>query len=223
VARPESHTPGYLTGVYHAPVYGSVEGVGRHRAGIRPYSVAELTTGRSLCTIVRTLLLGGHFVHFSAIPNAEAVGSLGKPGTARDLPSGRRTTRVGQRERTVAESKKGAVQVSTSNRGSDRSGAASPDAHSELKPPASPAPSLPTQPVVPDAPTVIRPSSSPGPVGKQMTVISGGVPSPITSSVPLSTNELGNLLEEEMLGPLRLDKFIGGGGMGAVFRAHDTP
>ena len=112
--------------------------------------------------------------------------------------------------------------MSTSNRGSDRSGAASPDAHSELKPPASPAPSLPTQPVVPDAPTVIRSSSPSGPMVKQMTVISGGVPSPITSSVPLSTNELGNLLEEEMLGPLRLDKFIGGGGMGAVFRAHDT-
>jgi serine/threonine protein kinase len=36
------------------------------------------------------------------------------------------------------------------------------------------------------------------------------------------TAEIGQLLEGSMLGPYRLDGFIGGGGMGAVFRALDT-
>ena len=36
------------------------------------------------------------------------------------------------------------------------------------------------------------------------------------------TAEIGRLLEGSMLGPYRLDEFVGGGGMGAVFRALDT-
>ena len=36
------------------------------------------------------------------------------------------------------------------------------------------------------------------------------------------TAEIGRLLEGTMLGPYRLDEFVGGGGMGAVFRALDT-
>ena len=39
---------------------------------------------------------------------------------------------------------------------------------------------------------------------------------------PKSVNELGKLLEGSQLGDYRLEKFIGGGGMGAVFKALDT-
>ena len=39
---------------------------------------------------------------------------------------------------------------------------------------------------------------------------------------PKSVNELGKLLEGSQLGDYRLEKFIGGGGMGAVFKAFDT-
>ncbi|MFM7184976.1 MAG: serine/threonine-protein kinase [Planctomycetota bacterium] len=39
---------------------------------------------------------------------------------------------------------------------------------------------------------------------------------------PASTADIGRLLEGSTLGPYRLDRFIGGGGMGAVFRAIDT-
>ena len=39
---------------------------------------------------------------------------------------------------------------------------------------------------------------------------------------PKSVNELGKLLEGRQLGDYRLDKFVGGGGMGAVFKALDT-
>ena len=39
---------------------------------------------------------------------------------------------------------------------------------------------------------------------------------------PVTTAEIGRSLEGEVLGPYRLDRFVGGGGMGAVFRALDT-
>ena len=39
---------------------------------------------------------------------------------------------------------------------------------------------------------------------------------------PKSVKELGKLLEGRQLGDYRLDKFVGGGGMGAVFKALDT-
>jgi hypothetical protein len=37
-----------------------------------------------------------------------------------------------------------------------------------------------------------------------------------------TVNEIGRALEGRVLGPYRLDEFVGGGGMGAVFRALDT-
>jgi hypothetical protein len=51
------------------------------------------------------------------------------------------------------------------------------------------------------------------------TVISGHAAGRPT---PGSTAEIGTALQGTMLGPYRLDSFVGGGGMGAVFRAHDT-
>jgi len=50
---------------------------------------------------------------------------------------------------------------------------------------------------------------------------SGSATGPILGG-PASTTEIGRSLEGTMLGPYRLDRFIGGGGMGAVFRALDT-
>ena len=47
----------------------------------------------------------------------------------------------------------------------------------------------------------------------------------ISSKAPigdLSTHDIGKSLEGELLGPLVLKEFVGGGGMGAVFRALDT-
>ena len=55
---------------------------------------------------------------------------------------------------------------------------------------------------------------------------SGGSGSSISRPAPQpgrsTTTEIGRLLEGSMLGPYRLDEFVGGGGMGAVFRALDT-
>lgn len=42
------------------------------------------------------------------------------------------------------------------------------------------------------------------------------------AAVPRTSGEIGLRLQGSMLGPYRLDSFIGGGGMGAVFRALDT-
>ena len=51
------------------------------------------------------------------------------------------------------------------------------------------------------------------------TVISG---KPSATGRPTSMAEIGRLLQGHFLGPYRLDEFVGGGGMGAVFRALDT-
>jgi serine/threonine protein kinase len=53
------------------------------------------------------------------------------------------------------------------------------------------------------------------------TVISSGTAAAARSPAA-TTAELGAALQGTMLGPYRLESFVGGGGMGAVFRAHDT-
>ena len=54
-------------------------------------------------------------------------------------------------------------------------------------------------------------------VGSDATVISKRPP-----GGPASMAEIGRLLEGTKLGPYELEQFVGGGGMGAVFRALDT-
>jgi len=53
----------------------------------------------------------------------------------------------------------------------------------------------------------------------EATVISG---KPTAAGRAASMAEIGRLLQGHFLGPYRLDEFVGGGGMGAVFRALDT-
>jgi len=71
------------------------------------------------------------------------------------------------------------------------------------------------------------------PPADDATVISGGDSASVRSgssalrapALPPSrtaSTEIGRILAGTMLGPYRLDEFIGGGGMGAVFRALDT-
>ena len=57
------------------------------------------------------------------------------------------------------------------------------------------------------------------PLGPDATVISGR---PSAAGKSAATAEIGRLLQGHFLGPYRLDQFVGGGGMGAVFRALDT-
>ena len=45
---------------------------------------------------------------------------------------------------------------------------------------------------------------------------------PSAAGKSAATAEIGRMLEGHSLGPYRLDEFVGGGGMGAVFRALDT-
>jgi len=61
-----------------------------------------------------------------------------------------------------------------------------------------------------------RPGNSPA---GDATVISGR---PSAAGKSAATAEIGRMLEGHFLGPYRLDQFVGGGGMGAVFRALDT-
>jgi serine/threonine protein kinase len=75
-------------------------------------------------------------------------------------------------------------------------------------------------------------AARPGPAtGDDATVISsrpeessgaGGSTVPRLAAGRAGTAEIGRVLEGGMLGPYRLDRFIGGGGMGAVFQALDT-
>ncbi len=64
-----------------------------------------------------------------------------------------------------------------------------------------------------NAPGMHRPQDS------DATVLSG---EDAAAHVPKSVNELGKLLEGRQLGDYHLNKFVGGGGMGAVFKALDT-
>jgi serine/threonine-protein kinase len=68
-------------------------------------------------------------------------------------------------------------------------------------------------------------------MGEDATVISSGELPPASWTASdtgpraaglATTADIGRVLEGQMLGPYRLDRFIGGGGMGAVFRALDT-
>jgi hypothetical protein len=64
-----------------------------------------------------------------------------------------------------------------------------------------------------------RPSAAIPVGGIDATVISGRA---ADAGRQTSIAEIGRLLEGHALGPYRLDRFVGGGGMGAVFRALDT-
>jgi predicted Ser/Thr protein kinase len=57
---------------------------------------------------------------------------------------------------------------------------------------------------------------------ESVSVGAGGSTAPRASESRSSTNDIGRILEGTVLGPYRLDRFIGGGGMGAVFQALDT-
>jgi serine/threonine-protein kinase len=67
--------------------------------------------------------------------------------------------------------------------------------------------------------TALDPPSNAADPANDATVISAG-----SAAAPdtVSTTAIGGALQGTMLGPYRLEQFVGGGGMGAVFRAHDT-
>ena len=68
--------------------------------------------------------------------------------------------------------------------------------------------------------TSLDPPSTAADPAADATVISAG--SPVAPADAVSTTAIGGALQGTMLGPYRLEQFVGGGGMGAVFRAHDT-
>jgi len=72
-----------------------------------------------------------------------------------------------------------------------------------------------------DTPAPVRVDATPAapPATGDATVISGR---PSAAGKSTATAEIGRMLEGHFLGPYRLDQFVGGGGMGAVFRALDT-
>jgi serine/threonine protein kinase len=77
--------------------------------------------------------------------------------------------------------------------------------------------SAPGPAVPPDDATVISaPDSASSRIGSS--ALRGPAPQPGRSP----STEIGRMLQGTMLGPYRLDEFVGGGGMGAVFRALDT-
>jgi len=85
-----------------------------------------------------------------------------------------------------------------------------------------PAPPTRGSSVQPRASSSVAPSSSVRPPVDGQTVISSRPPTPpldLVGQVPL---ESGSLWEGEQLGQFVLQKFVGGGGMGIVFRALDT-
>ncbi len=59
-------------------------------------------------------------------------------------------------------------------------------------------------------------------VPEPASVGTGGSTAPHASEGRTTTIDIGRILEGTMLGPYRLDRFVGGGGMGAVFQALDT-
>jgi serine/threonine-protein kinase len=67
--------------------------------------------------------------------------------------------------------------------------------------------------------TALDPPSNAADPANDATVISAGSAAPPDM---VSTTAIGGALQGTMLGPYRLEQFVGGGGMGAVFRAHDT-
>src|SRR3954471_18794297 len=67
------------------------------------------------------------------------------------------------------------------------------------------------------------PSTATEPHHGDVTVISTSPPAEVgAATATLDPRQLGRALEGQQLDHVKLEKFVGGGGMGAVFRAWDT-